>query len=196
MTPHGNKKPRGPVSNDAHQPTAISLLKGGGVLKACVIPSSGLGYPRLTAFGPSRAQARRPQDRRPRSQARRPEADQRRGDGVTLWLGDSAWRARRRGVHERRRRRCCAWEQYGHDRPWKGGPAVEAVLRIEGAAEEDVDRLGPTGQELGTKEERGGIFSGGPCCVCVLSLSCCFAVLFAHLWAMYYWPAWCRPSFE
>ncbi|TNY23892.1 hypothetical protein DMC30DRAFT_359542 [Rhodotorula diobovata] len=36
VTPHGNKKPRGPVSNDAHQPTAISLLKGGGVLKAPV----------------------------------------------------------------------------------------------------------------------------------------------------------------
>ncbi|BGP42923.1 hypothetical protein JCM10449v2_006938 [Rhodotorula kratochvilovae] len=36
MTPLGMKKPRGPMSNDAHQPTAISLLKGGGVTKAPV----------------------------------------------------------------------------------------------------------------------------------------------------------------
>ncbi|BGP19490.1 hypothetical protein JCM10213_006310 [Rhodosporidiobolus nylandii] len=32
----GMKKPRGPIQSDAHKPTAISLLKGGGVAKAPV----------------------------------------------------------------------------------------------------------------------------------------------------------------
>ncbi|GAA5921018.1 hypothetical protein JCM3775_004052 [Rhodotorula graminis] len=36
VAPTGTTRPRGPVSNDAQKPTAISLLKGGGVTKAPV----------------------------------------------------------------------------------------------------------------------------------------------------------------
>lgn len=36
----GSSRPRGPPSQDAQKPTAISLLKGGGVTKACVLSLS------------------------------------------------------------------------------------------------------------------------------------------------------------